>query len=131
MAALTDVTADARWFRWLDGIDPATGQVRRQLFNDAMQRGNHARARMLTEQFERARAAGTLVLNSYRRSVGLPEKPVYTRPQIAQLYSQHRRGAYVGREAEWARIERDIVAASAEGRVENAVPLAKNFADGR
>jgi hypothetical protein len=132
MAALNDVAADARWFRWLDGIDPQTGQVRRQLLDEARKRGDHARARSFIQQFEHARATGTLVLHSYRRS-GMPpqDKPVYTRPQIAQLYSLHRRGAYAGREAEWSRIEHDIVRASAEGRIANAVPLAKNFGDGR
>jgi hypothetical protein len=29
--------------------------------------------------------------------------PRYTRDQIKQLYEMHRRGAYLGREAEWAR----------------------------
>jgi hypothetical protein len=45
------------------------------------------------------------------------DKPIYTRAQIAQLYSAHRRGAYKRREAEWARIDADIIAASREGRI--------------
>jgi hypothetical protein len=28
--AQNDVAADARWFRWLEGIDPPTGRVRQQ-----------------------------------------------------------------------------------------------------
>jgi hypothetical protein len=50
-------------------------------------------------------------------SGGLPEKPIYTRVQVKQLYDQHRRGAYVGREAEWARQDADIIAAGREGRI--------------
>jgi len=46
-----------------------------------------------------------------------PDKPIYTRPQIASLYEHKRRGAYVGREAEWARLEVDIIAAGREGRI--------------
>jgi hypothetical protein len=46
-----------------------------------------------------------------------PEKPVYTRTQLRQLYEMHRRGAYAGREAEWARLDADIIAAGREGRV--------------
>jgi len=46
-----------------------------------------------------------------------PNKPVYARAQIAQLYSLHRRGAYAGREAEWARQEADFYTAQREGRV--------------
>jgi hypothetical protein len=60
MSAQNDIAADARWFRWLEGVDPATGCVRGQLYAAAMKRGDHARARMLVQQFERARATGTL-----------------------------------------------------------------------
>jgi len=42
---------------------------------------------------------------------------MYTRALIKQLYEQHRRGAYTGREGEWARQEADIIAASREGRI--------------
>jgi hypothetical protein len=46
-----------------------------------------------------------------------PEKPLYTRAQLRQLYEQHRKGAFIGREAEWQRIDADIIAAGREGRV--------------
>jgi hypothetical protein len=45
-----------------------------------------------------------------------PDKPIYSRAQVKQLYEQHRKGAYVGREAEWARLEADMFAAQREGR---------------
>jgi hypothetical protein len=48
-------------------------------------------------------------------------KPIYTRAQIAQLYEQHRKGAYTGREAEWARQEADFYAAQREGRVRGGI----------
>jgi hypothetical protein len=48
-------------------------------------------------------------------------KPVYSREQIAALYEQHRKGAYVGREAEWAKLEYDICRASGEGRITNPI----------
>jgi hypothetical protein len=51
-------------------------------------------------------------------------KPIYTRDQITKLYDQHRRGAYVGREAEWARLEVDMIRAGAEGRILNPVDVA-------
>jgi hypothetical protein len=131
MAAQNDV--DPRWWQWLQGIDPPTGQVRQQLFDAAIERGDHARATAFVREFEQARTNGMLLYGSYRRRYAMPseKKPIYTRPQILQLYAQHRRGAYTGREAEWARIENDIIAAGREGRVANAVPLAKNFGDGR
>jgi len=46
---------------------------------------------------------------------GETSKPIYTRAQIARLYSQHHKGAYIGREAEWARQEADFYAAQREG----------------
>jgi hypothetical protein len=126
--ARNDVTADARWYRWLEGVDPATGRMRQQLYADAIARGDHAHARMFVQQFEHARATGTLMP---RRSTTMPShnKPFYTRPQIRKYYEAHRRGELIG--PEWDRLEHDIIAASAEGRVANAVPLAKNFGDGR
>lgn len=45
------------------------------------------------------------------------DRPIYTRAQVAQLYSAHRKGAYTGREAEWARQDADIIAAGREGRI--------------
>src|SRR5215471_9793738 len=42
-------------------------------------------------------------------------KPVYSREQIKRLYDQRRHGAIS--DANWARIEADIIAASREGRV--------------
>ena len=49
------------------------------------------------------------------RTKAQPLRP--TRAQITQLYSLHRRGAYAGREAEWARQEADFYTAQREGRV--------------
>jgi hypothetical protein len=46
-----------------------------------------------------------------------PDKPIYTRANLRDLYTAHRKGAYVGREAEWARIDADIIAAGREGRI--------------
>jgi hypothetical protein len=45
------------------------------------------------------------------------EKPVYTRADIKRNYELHRRQAFVGREAEWNRLEHDMIAAGREGRV--------------
>jgi len=46
-------------------------------------------------------------------------KPFYTRERVAELYDDHRRGAYAGREKEWSQIENDIFAAQREGRIES------------
>jgi hypothetical protein len=52
-------------------------------------------------------------------------KPTYTPAQIKQFYEQHRKGAYVGREAEWARLEADFFAAQRENRVAGGPYLTK------
>jgi hypothetical protein len=44
------------------------------------------------------------------------DKPIYTRDQVKALYRAHQKGAYLGREAEWARQEADLYAAQREGR---------------
>ena len=53
-----------------------------------------------------------------RPATGLPaEKPTYTRKNIAQNFDMHRRGAWAGRDAEWASLEADMIAAGREGRI--------------
>ena len=52
-------------------------------------------------------------------------KRIYTRPEILQLHAQHRKGAYKGREIEWARLENDIIRAGREGRIIGGIPLEK------
>ena len=53
-------------------------------------------------------------------------KRIYTRPEILQLHAQHRKGAFAGRELEWARLENDIIRAGREGRIVGGVPLDKS-----
>jgi hypothetical protein len=53
-------------------------------------------------------------------------KRIYSRPEILQLHAQHRKGAYKGREIEWARLENDIIRAGREGRIIGALPLDKS-----
>jgi hypothetical protein len=65
-------------------------------------------------------------MQKHNNSVGFYLSPYYWpnpiadkrfHAQIGELYSRHRKGAYAGREAEWARQEADIFAAQREGRV--------------
>jgi hypothetical protein len=59
-------------------------------------------------------------------------KRIYTRPEILHLHEQHRKGAYKGREIEWARIENDIIRAGRENRIVGGIPLEKKSRfDGR
>jgi hypothetical protein len=118
-----EIDRDPRWHRWLLGIDTYTGQPRQALLNIAIMDNSTSRVVALFNGFlqsegdtpqsppTRGQAAG-------RRSTG---KPIYTRNQIRELYEQHRKGAWAGREAEWQRLEYELIAAGREGRVQNAV----------
>ena len=141
-----EIDNNPRWHRWLLGVDVLSGRVRQQLLNEAISaasaprvisffRGflNEEAATGHTEsaspaQQPAAPRAATIPLASLaapgraRPATGgdtafPPDKPIYTRAQIAQLYRQHQKGAYVGREAEWQRQDADIIAASREGRI--------------
>jgi hypothetical protein len=109
------------WHRWLLGIDPLNGKIRQQLLNDAISSGNSARVIAFFRGFQQQGHAPSATKSSRASS----SRPTYTRDQIKQIYELHRKGAYAGREAEWARIKRDIFAAQREGRVQGAPYLTK------
>jgi hypothetical protein len=141
-----DIDRDPRWHRWLLGIDVLSGRVRQQLLNEAISSAQAPRVISFFRGFLNEEAAtghnepapsfhqaapprepainlaSLAVPGRARPATGgdaalPPERPIYTRAQIRQLYEQHRKGAYVGREAEWARQDADIIAAGREGRI--------------
>jgi hypothetical protein len=143
-----EIDRNPRWHQWLLGVDILSGRVRQTLLNEAISAADAPRVssffrgflqeEVATGQTEpvpiarqaappRAAAVDLASLAAPGRArpanggdLGLsPEKPIYTRAQISQLYNMERRGAYMGREAEWARQEADIFAAQREGRVRN------------
>jgi hypothetical protein len=143
-----EIDRNPRWHRWLLGIDLLSGRVRQQLLNEAIASASAPRVISFFHGFQAEEAAtghteasasashqpaapreATIPLASLaapgraRPASGgdaslPPDKPFYTRAQIKQLYEQHRRGAYAGREAEWARQEAEIIAAGREGRIQ-------------
>jgi hypothetical protein len=141
-----EIDRDPLWHRWLLGVDVLSGRVRQQLLNEAIATASAPRVISFFRGFQQeaiatghaepasrplqAEAPRTAAIDlasiaapgRARPATGgeasLPaDKPVYTRAQIAALYSAHRKGAYVGREAEWARQDADIIAAGREGRI--------------
>jgi hypothetical protein len=92
--------------------------------NIAIADGSASRVAAIFRGFMQEAGAGGSQPSSARgqRSSG---KPIYTRETIGQLYEAHRKGAYAGREAEWARQEADIFAAQREGRVQGVPYLTK------
>jgi hypothetical protein len=141
-----EIDRNPRWHRWLVGIDVLSGRVRQQLLNEAISSSSAPRVISFFRGFINDEAAtghaepappsqqpaapreAAMTLASLaapgraRPATGgdtafPPDKPIYTRAQIAQLYRLHQKGAYVGREAEWNRQDADIIAAGREGRI--------------
>jgi hypothetical protein len=116
-----EIDRDPRWHDWLLATDALSGRQRQALLNDAIAQGNAARVIGFFRGWQREAGADSGQA-AQPRSQRMPmwessDKPTYTRAQIQRLYEQHRRGAYSGREAEWARLEQDIIRAGAEGRI--------------
>lgn len=141
-----EIDRDPRWHRWLLGLDIFSGRVRQQLLDEAIsaaeaprvisffrgflqeeQATGHIESAPPSLQAAAPREAAVPLASlaapgRARPATGgdasvPPDRPMYTRALIKQLYEQHRKGAYVGREAEWSRQEADIIAAGREGRV--------------
>jgi hypothetical protein len=50
-----------------------------------------------------------------------PRPRIFSRREIRELYEAHRKGAFRGKEMEWARLENEIIRAGREGRILNPV----------
>lgn len=141
-----EIDRDPRWHRWLLGVDVLSGRVRQTLLDEAISAAQAPRVISFFRGFlQEEQATGHIDPASRSLQAAAPreaavsldllaapgrvrpatggdasvplDRPIYTRAQVAQLYSQHRRGAYTGREAEWNRQEQDIIAAGREGRI--------------
>jgi hypothetical protein len=123
-----EVDRNPRWHQWLLGIDLLSGRVRQQLLNEAIASSDVHRIKSLFDAFRRSgsstQSGGQAGSSQSAGRVRSTAGAIYSRDQIARLYEQHRRGAYNGREQEWARLEHDIIRAGKEGRVLNPVDLA-------
>jgi hypothetical protein len=122
------IDSDPGWHKWLMQTDLMSGRVRQQLLNEAISAGDARQVKTIFDRYrgQSANASSHAPASSGRRSSSY--KPTYTRQQITQLYEQHRKGAYAGREQEWQRLEHDIIAAGREGRILGAVDVLGNEA---
>jgi hypothetical protein len=115
---------DPRWHEWLRQRDNLSGRVRQELLNDAIASTDAHRVVAFFRSFQRENQATAQATGQASPAYGRtrPERarsdgPIYTGTQIQHLYRMHQRGAYNGREAEWAKQEADIFRAQREGRV--------------
>ncbi len=138
------MNGDPEFLRWLGQPDPYSGVSRQTLLNKAVEDKSAARAAAFFQGYKREQqavspqgasqpaASGPASQPGQRvplESLAAPgrakpgasgapqEKPTYTRPAITKFYDDVRRGAFRGREAEQARMEADIIAATREGRI--------------
>jgi hypothetical protein len=124
-----EIAADPDWARWLAAVNPATGRGRREQLDGAIERGDVQVVVETLQRFLQERREGWPI-----REIGQGLQPraataSYTRHEIKQNYERRRRGEYG--DEEWTRLERSMHQAVKHGRVAGAVPLAKNFSDGR
>lgn len=137
------MNGDPEFLRWLGQPDPYSGVPRQSLLNKAVEDKSAARAAAFFQGYKRelqavspqgSQPAATSPASQPGQRVpleslaapgrakpgasGAPQdKPTYTRSAITKFYDDVRRGAFRGREAEQARMEADIIAATREGRI--------------
>lgn len=122
------INENQNFWGWLDTMDPLMGSSRREALTHAWQMGDGNRVVAFFQSYL-ADSAPAQQADTQLREAAAPgrsraaggdgasqEKPVWTPKSVQQFYSDVRRGAYAGREAEQRRIEADIVAAPNEGR---------------
>ena len=109
---------------WLSGIDPLSGRVRQEIFDEARARRDGWRVGNFfnsfggpqePEQVAPDPLADQVEPPTTRVSVPQPGKRMYTPNDISAFYAAVREGRYT--EAEATRIEADIFAAQSEGRI--------------
>lgn len=121
------VTNDTPEFlKWLDEVDPLSGRARQEILDDAQNALDASRVAAFFSSYEasvQSRAAprtealnDQVVPSTTRTEPPAPQKnqKIWTPASITKFYDDLRRGRYTAEEA--GRIERDIDAASREGR---------------
>jgi len=136
------INHDPNFILWLDQVDMFSGQKRKQLIDQAYGSGDAQRTIAFFQAYKNEQTVvsptpGTqpiqteppadrlplaeLAAPGRGHSVsspapGAPERRIWTAADVNTFYRQKQRGQWAGREAEADRIERDIIAAPAEGR---------------
>lgn len=132
--------ADARWLRWLEQEEPASGLVRQVILDHAGKQRDVGRIVKLfrlwheslgetpprDEDKGKGKAATPdpkkgleeLIAPGGGRGGEAPQgKPTYTTKDIREFYQRKSRGDFAGKEAEATAMEQDILLASREGRI--------------
>jgi len=100
-----EIDRDPRWLQWLTGCNALSGQIRQQLLDDAVAKGNAGRVIAFFRGFLQEAAAG----RHGQPGQAAGRKPIYTRAQITQMAGLRRTGVYS--DAEGATWEAELIAA--------------------
>ena len=130
-----ELNEDENFQNWLLEVDPLTGMARQAYLEDAQRRydvdrvaaffttwsdlnGNGSAQQVKsTNQNELKQQVAPKKSRSAGAAAPTGSKPSYTTADIAAFYDDIRKGKFKGRDDERAKIERDIFAAQAEGRI--------------
>ena len=129
-----EINENADFQTWLLETDPLSGQPRQAHLEDAQQRydverianifstwsglnGNDAQQVKTANQNELQQQVAPKKSRSAGAAPSSNKAPSYTAADIAAFYDDIRKGKFKGRDDERAKIERDIFAAQAEGRI--------------
>ena len=118
------INVDERFHSWLLQPEPYSGIIRDRLLKDAAHAANAQRVASFFKGFLQEQGAGVQAPASPapQRARRAPSgKPIYTRPQIEQMWARRRKGE-IGDEA-WARWEHELIAAGREGRIVGALGI--------
>lgn len=123
------VNTNQDFLDWLMEVDPIYGQPRQAALAAAQGQLNAERAAAVFQAFKNTMPQAPVTKpNAVEKQVtprataasaapAPTEKPVYTQKQVQDFYRDLTRGVFKGREAEAQRIEAQINAAMAEGRI--------------
>ena len=134
-----ELNVDPAFLEWLGDYDSLSGRKRHDMLTEAYTKGETLRCKAIfdayvdqstpqtarTQPVHPAPAAERLPLQDLAApgrgrpmSPGVPaDKRNWTQAEIAAFYQSSTRGKWVGREAEYASIDADILAAASEGRI--------------
>jgi hypothetical protein len=119
-----EIDEDPRWHQWLRQVDPYNGRIRQELLNDAIAARSAVRAVAFFRGFMRevGQTSAAPVFDwgpgqVLERTRPRPQGRIYSRDEVKRLYELHRKGKFIGREAEWNRLEWEIIRAGREGRI--------------
>lgn len=126
------INDDMAFKGWLVEGDPLTGSTRQYYLDQARQNYDASRVIRFFQEWKRLQAGGQTPAPTTANSqlekfvapgtgkggtVTQPDKKQWTRAELSQFFKDKVTGKYAGREDEAKRIESDIYAAQAEGRI--------------